>query len=160
MEEDFNQYNEDEDYAASLDRFEQMLKKNEHYFFDVEEFEILIDHYLEKTDTKKAKKVIDISLKQHPTSSTLKLKKAQFLTAIHKPNKALEILNSLEVLEPFNSEIFWTALTFIKTPPARAISRIPVFLIAFFIHSRLISSISFCMAPAKLSNLSYNILFL
>jgi tetratricopeptide (TPR) repeat protein len=106
MKEDFNEHNEDQDYSESLNRFEQMLKKNEHYFFDVEEFEILIDHYLEKIDTNKAKKVVDISLQQHPSSSTLKLKKAQFFAATHKPNKALEILQVIELLEPFNVEIF------------------------------------------------------
>ena len=106
MEEDFNQQSEEEDYAESLNRFEQMLQKNEHYFFDVEEFEILIDHYLDKTDTKTAKKVIDISLAQHPTSTILKLKNAQFLAAIHQPNKALELINSIELLEPFNAELF------------------------------------------------------
>jgi len=107
MEEDFNQYSEEEeDFTESLNRFEQMLQKNEHYFFDVEEFEILIDHYLEKTDTNTAKKVIDISLEQHPSSTTLKLKKAQFLAAIHQPNKALEIINAIELFEPFNAELF------------------------------------------------------
>ena len=56
MEEDFNQHNEENDYTPSLNRFELMLKKNEHYFFDVEVFEILIDHYLDKSDVNKAKK--------------------------------------------------------------------------------------------------------
>ena len=108
MEEDFDSYNDEDDYTASLDRFEKMLKAGDEYFFDVEVFEILIDHYLDKSDTNKAKKAIDISLLQHPTSSNLKLKKVQFLATIHKPNKALEILNTLELLEPFNSEIFST----------------------------------------------------
>ena len=107
MGDNFDSYNSDEsDYTASLDRFEDMLKANEAYFFDVEEFEVLVDYYLDKSDTKKAKKAIDFSLLQHPTSSILKLKKAQFLAAIHKPNKALAILNSLEQLEPFNAEIY------------------------------------------------------
>ena len=38
MGDDFDSYNNDEtDYTASLDRFENMLKANEAYFFDVEE---------------------------------------------------------------------------------------------------------------------------
>ena len=60
-----------------------------------EKYDLLIlDHYLEKSDAIKAQKVIDISLLQHPTSTTLKLKKAHFLAATHKPNKALNILNN------------------------------------------------------------------
>ena len=76
MEDNFNQHNEENDYTASLNRFELMLKKNEHYFFDVEVFETLIDHYLDNSEEEKAKQAIDISLLQHPDSSTLKLKKA------------------------------------------------------------------------------------
>ncbi len=111
MEDGFDSYNDKEDYTASLDRFEKMLSKNEEYFFDVEEFEILVDHYLDKSDTSKAKQVIDISLLQHPTSSNLKLKKAHFLAATHQPNKALQVLNNLEDFEPFNAEIYTTKAT-------------------------------------------------
>ena len=53
MEEDFNQNNEENDYTESLGRFEQMLKNDDQYFFDVEVFETLIDHYLEKNDVEK-----------------------------------------------------------------------------------------------------------
>ena len=106
MEDNFDSQNEENDYTASVDRFEEMLKQNESYFFDVEVFETIIDHYLDKTDIEKAKQAINISLLQHPTSSNLKLKEAHFLAATHKPNKALQILNNLELLEPFNPEIF------------------------------------------------------
>ncbi|NCP45840.1 MAG: hypothetical protein GW818_05300, partial [Flavobacteriales bacterium] len=105
MEENLDSYNEDEDdYTASLNRFEKMLTNNEHYFFDVEEFEDLINHYLDSNELEKAKQVIEISLEQHPSSSILKIKHAEYLASTHKPNKALEILNSIETLEPFNSD--------------------------------------------------------
>ena len=82
MEENFDSYNEDADYTSSLNKFEQMLKENGSYFFDVEEFESVIDHYLERSDTSKAKQAIDISLLQHPTSSALKLKKVYYLATV------------------------------------------------------------------------------
>ena len=47
MDEDFDPYNEGNDDLELSNRFEQMLEMNEHYFFDVEEFEDLIDFYLE-----------------------------------------------------------------------------------------------------------------
>ena len=104
MEENFDSYNDDADYAASINRFEQMLNENHQYFFDVEEFEDLISYYMEMNENEKAKKAIDISLEQHPGSSSLKIKYAEYLASIHKPNKALEILNAIEILEPFNPE--------------------------------------------------------
>jgi len=107
MESNFDAYNDDEQIAL-LNRFEKMLKENQHFFFDVEEFEAIIDYYLENLATEKAKKVIDFSLAQHPTSSSLKIKQAQFFVASHKPNKALEILNTIEAFEPFNGDIFLT----------------------------------------------------
>ncbi len=105
MEENFESYNENEDHTSSLNRFEQMLEKDESYFFDVDEFEKVIDYYLEESNTEKAKQAIQVSLHQHPSSSALKLKKAYYLAAIHQPNKALAILNSIELMEPFNVEI-------------------------------------------------------
>ena len=62
MEEDFDPYFDDNDDVELSGRFERMLEKNDHYFFDVEEFENLIDYYLDQNDTKKAKQVIDFSL--------------------------------------------------------------------------------------------------
>jgi len=107
MDDDFDAYQDEEDFTPSLNRFEQMLKNNEHYFFDVEEFEVLIEHYLGSNEKEKAKKALEFSLKQHPTATTLKLKKAQFLAFIHKPNKALEVLAEVEFLEPFNNEVHY-----------------------------------------------------
>lgn len=107
MEDNFESYNEHHDYTASLQKFELMLVNNDHYFFDVEELEDLIDHYLAHSDTANAEKVIDICLNQHPSSNILRLKEAQYYAAIHKPNKALNILSKLEQVEPFNGEIFY-----------------------------------------------------
>jgi len=108
MEEDFDPYFEGNNQLELSNRFERMLEMDDNYFFDVEEFEDLIDYYLNQSEIKKAKQVIDFSLIQHPTSCSLKLKQAQFYTETHQPNKALEILNIAENLEPFNSEISLT----------------------------------------------------
>jgi len=105
MEENFDSYNEENDYKESLNKFEQMLKQGTSCFFDVEEVEVVIDYYLEKGDKENAKKAIDFALNLHPTSNSLKLKHAYYLAATHKTNKALEILNAIELMEPFNIEI-------------------------------------------------------
>src|SRR5690554_6200112 len=105
MEENFDSYNEEEDYAAAVNRFEKMLSNNQNYFFDVEEFEDLINYYLDINDHEKAEKALNFSLNQHPDSVTLKIKLAEFLASTYKPNKALEILSSVEHIEPFNPDI-------------------------------------------------------
>ena len=54
MKDDFDSHNNDEnDYTPSLVRFENMLKANEAYFFDVEEFEVLVDYYLDRINATK-----------------------------------------------------------------------------------------------------------
>ena len=108
MDEDFDPYSEGSDDLELSNRFEQMLETNESYFFDVEELEDLIDYYLEKNELEKAKKAIDFALYQHPNSSELKIKQAQYLVENHQPNKGLDILNALENMEPFNHELFLT----------------------------------------------------
>ena len=109
MDEDFDPYNDGSDDLELSNKFEQMLEMNEHYFFDVEEFEDLIDYYLEKNEMEKANKAIDFALYQHPNSSALKIKQAQYLIENHQPNKGLDILNAdpinsseKSILEPFN----------------------------------------------------------
>jgi tetratricopeptide (TPR) repeat protein len=86
-------------------RFEQMLKNDEFYFFDVDEFEDLIDHYLESGDPKQALKAAEIGCDQHPSSFTLLLYKAQVFASSHKPRKALEVLLRIEAIEPNNLDL-------------------------------------------------------
>ena len=50
-----------------------MLKTDDVYFFDAEDFEDIIHHYLNNGKVSLAKKAIKISLKQHPDSIELKL---------------------------------------------------------------------------------------
>ncbi len=88
-----------------VQRFEQMLKNNEFYFFDVEEFEDLIDHYMEAGNPAQALKAVEMGCEQHPSSSSLLLYKAQILASTHKAHKALEVLNEVENIEPNNIDV-------------------------------------------------------
>ena len=56
-----------------LTRFESMLQTNDVYFFDSEEFENIIHHYLERGKMALAKKATKLGLEQHPSSTNLKL---------------------------------------------------------------------------------------
>ncbi len=90
----------------SLSRFESMLKTNDVYFFDSEEFEEIIHHYLENGKMALAKKATKLGLEQHPTSINLKLFQVEMLIFENQLDKAEELLDSLYLLDQFNEEIF------------------------------------------------------
>lgn len=87
-------------------RFENMIKNNTQYYFDVSEFENLIDYYVEKENSDKASNVIVIACKQHPNASSLKLKQAQLLLDNGSIKKALALAKEVEKLEPSESEVY------------------------------------------------------
>ncbi|MCD4745049.1 MAG: hypothetical protein K8R58_01995 [Bacteroidales bacterium] len=79
MDTNFEQYEEEKYFKSLVKRFEEMLKKNEQYFFDVDEFEIIIDYYFEKENLKRTDEAIQYAIAQYPNNTTFLLKKAQFL---------------------------------------------------------------------------------
>ncbi|MEM9679180.1 MAG: tetratricopeptide repeat protein [Bacteroidota bacterium] len=90
----------------SLTRFESMLKTNDVLFFDSNEFENIIHHYLENGKIGLAKKAIKMGLEQHPSSVNLKLFQVEILVIENKFEMADEILEQLHILEPNNEEIY------------------------------------------------------
>src|SRR5690554_95279 len=90
----------------SLTKFESMLKTNHILFFDSEEFENIIHHYLTLGKISLAKKAIKLSLQQHPDSINLKLFKVEVLVFEDKLSEADALLNELHDLEPNNEEIY------------------------------------------------------
>ncbi|MBK8340554.1 MAG: tetratricopeptide repeat protein [Flavobacteriales bacterium] len=95
----------EDDRTEYVQRFEDMLSKNDHYFFDVEEFELIIEHYLDNNELKKARQVLDYARQQHPGSVDLLFCEAQVLMGLGKLNGALDVLDSIEKLEPFNEDV-------------------------------------------------------
>ena len=79
-----------------LNKFEEMLKKNTQYFFDVEEFEEIIDSLIEERNISKALKACKLAISQHPFTISLLIKQAQLFVASNNIKKALEILNKAE----------------------------------------------------------------
>lgn len=104
-EERFANY-DDYHFIEVINRFRDMQKMNRVGFFDVYEFENIIDYYIEQRDFKNAKDAAKIGINQHPNSSLLKLKFAQILVENGKPSEGLSILRSVESLEINNYELF------------------------------------------------------
>ena len=98
--------NEEEDYNLSLSKFESMLKTNKVLFFDSEEFEEIILHYIDTGKTSLAKKALKLALEQHPKSTGLKLVQVEMLVYEDQLDVADKMLNELYAIEPNNEEIY------------------------------------------------------
>jgi tetratricopeptide (TPR) repeat protein len=83
-----------------------MLKTNKVLFFDSEEFEEIILHYLDMGKATLAKKALKLGLEQHPKSTGLKLVQVEMLVYDDKLDQAEKLLNELFAIEPTNEEIF------------------------------------------------------
>ncbi len=99
-------HHDDNNNNVSLSKFESMLKTNNVLFFDSEEFENIIHHYLEKGKISLAKKAIKMGLEQHPSSTTLKLFKIEIYIFENDFDVANELLDELYVVEPMNEDIY------------------------------------------------------
>ncbi|QEE51323.1 tetratricopeptide repeat protein [Flavobacterium alkalisoli] len=101
-----NLSHEEEDHSLSLSKFESMLKTNKVFFFDSEEFEDIILHYLDTGKINLAKKALKLGLEQHPKSTGLKLVQVELLVFDDKLDIAERLLNDLYAIEPTNEEIY------------------------------------------------------
>ncbi|MFD2826169.1 tetratricopeptide repeat protein [Leeuwenhoekiella polynyae] len=100
----FNQEHEEDNFP--LTRFESMLKTNDVLFFDSDDFENIVNHYLENGKIALAKKAVKLGLDQHPSSSNLKLFKIEILIFENKLEEADRLLAELYELEPQNEEVY------------------------------------------------------
>ena len=94
-----------EETQSSINKFEQMLKTNLIYFFDAQEFEDIIVHYLGYGEHQLAKKAIKMGLEQHPSSHELMLLQSEIFILDEKFEMALQLLEYIEKLNPFDEEI-------------------------------------------------------
>jgi tetratricopeptide (TPR) repeat protein len=100
------EFSHDDNKNLPLTKFESMLKTNHVLFFDSEEFENIIHHYLNQGKIALAKKAIKLGLGQHPTSINLRLFRVEILVFEDKLVDADILLNELHSLDPMNEEIF------------------------------------------------------
>lgn len=86
-------------------RYEEMLRSNTRYYFDVDEFEELIDYYIESNRNSNAFDVVQYASVQHPNASGILARKAQLLIDKGQPVEALRILKELSKIEPANPDL-------------------------------------------------------
>jgi tetratricopeptide (TPR) repeat protein len=106
MEEDKYGYSYEEEIQQAVQKFERMKRNNENYFFDVVEFESIIDFYIESNNPNKAYEAALLATKQHPSSVSIQLRKAKVLLDKGRAVETLRILKKLENIEPGNQDIY------------------------------------------------------
>ena len=99
-------YSARDDRNLPLEKFESMLKTNDVYFFDSEDFQEIIHHYLDSGKISLAKKAIKIGLGQHPASTELKLLQVEVLVFENRFDAAASLLEEVEMIEVSNEEVF------------------------------------------------------
>ncbi|MFD2824249.1 tetratricopeptide repeat protein [Lacinutrix iliipiscaria] len=100
------EFSQNDNNNLPLTKFESMLKTNHVLFFDSEEFENIIHHYLNQGKVALAKKAIKLGLEQHPTSINLKLFKVEIYIFENYLDEADTLLNELYIIDPLNEEIY------------------------------------------------------
>jgi len=106
MDDDRFSYSYEEELKNAVQKFERMRKNNENFFFDVIEFETIIDYYIESNNSLKAFEAATLASQQHPNSVSIQLRKARVLLDKGRAVEALRILKKLENIEPGNHEIY------------------------------------------------------
>lgn len=90
----------------SITKFESMLKTDDVYFFDAEDFEEITHHYLNHGKISLAKKAIKIGLQQHPASVELKLLEIEVHVFENNLDLAEKMLDKLHSVDNTNEEIY------------------------------------------------------
>lgn len=89
-----------------VNRYHEMVLSGKKSFFDVHEFEQLIEYFLQKDDLANAFKITNLAIRQHPDSTILIIRKAQVLIDKGNFQEALNVLNSLEEYDTSNNDLF------------------------------------------------------
>lgn len=92
--------------GTSITKFEEMLKSEKIHFFDAQEFENIIHHYLDFGQTNMAKRAIALGLQQHPNNTDLLLLKSELHIFETELDAAETILDFVNTITPQNEEVF------------------------------------------------------
>jgi len=106
MEEEKYGFVHDSEVEEVILRFERMRKNKETCYFDVIEFEAIIDYYLEGNNPAHAFEATSLACELHPNSVPILIRKARVLIEKGRATEALTISKRLENIEPGNCDIY------------------------------------------------------
>jgi len=93
MDEEREHLFEDNELRTTVRKYEQMMQENRYVFFDSQEFENIIDYYIDTSSLTEALKAADVALGRFPDSGSLMMRKAQVLLSEGKAPEALRYLD-------------------------------------------------------------------
>ncbi len=107
MTDDF--FNEDEEFRDLISKCETAFEDGtlESLKFSEEEFEYLINYFIDEIDDQIVYTLTEMAYNQHPYSSELILRYADVLIVNNQPGTALEILQKQHAQDPGNSDIYF-----------------------------------------------------
>lgn len=103
---DWENYHEEDETLDALKRYQEMLFSRGHTYFDLHEYECIIDYYIEQINFKDALGAAKMAIKQHPYALSLKLKYIHLLIESGKPARALRVIKNMGNTGSSNYELF------------------------------------------------------
>lgn len=97
-----------DDVLEAIERFERMISADKEVYFDVHQIESIFEFYIEKSLFDQANHILQIGLRQHPQSSSLRVKQAGMLADQGQLEEALSILQQVAPIESTNTEVYIT----------------------------------------------------
>ncbi|NNF02084.1 MAG: tetratricopeptide repeat protein, partial [Bacteroidia bacterium] len=105
-EEELNNQEDRELLKGTLLKYEEMVKNNDRYFFDVDAILHLAEYFQNRGQSNRAFEVASYGLDLHPEAINILLKKAQLASAEGKNNLALQMLEKAESSHPYEAELW------------------------------------------------------
>lgn len=109
MKEDNDDFENRDDYQErvklTVNRYEEMVRNQDRYFFDVEALVRILDFYAEKGEYIKALEVVKYSFSLHPNSVDLMMKQAHLFALTGQDQRALETLDKVEQISPYDIDL-------------------------------------------------------
>ncbi len=106
MFENSDRHFEERNRNEIVNRYEDYLRNKKPFYFDVSDFESIIEFYVEQNKFTRAFEATNIASGIFPASPEIKIKKAQLLLDKGKPVEALSELKTAILHDPKNFEIF------------------------------------------------------
>ncbi|PTN07541.1 tetratricopeptide repeat protein [Mangrovibacterium marinum] len=106
MDEDARDFLENEEIVEAVNRFLGMIDEDRFEYFDVFEYEGIVDYFLDEGKIKKAATAVAYGLQIHPSSVSLKVKKAQILLIEGQAEESLELAIFAERIENTNPDVY------------------------------------------------------
>ncbi|GHT66036.1 hypothetical protein FACS189452_01220 [Bacteroidia bacterium] len=97
MDDDYEDFFEDDaDFDALLQRYEDMLRGGQRCYLESEDFEEIIDYYMHNAAFAKALQAVDVALEQYPDDEDILLAQSFIFVSTQRYDEAMKVVQRLE----------------------------------------------------------------